>query len=107
MTIQAALDSNWTHRAVGGRLAPQHLIITLPIHLNPWHIEVKTRQLSASCLTLGRHEEPVSFLLDLLKVFRRLRRLPATAQELVKLIHRGRIAGQKALALQCWHRMLL
>src|SRR5690606_19439574 len=46
-------------------------------------------------------------LLDVVKIFRQLRGLPATVQEVVKVIHGGRIAGHEALALPCWHEMLL
>jgi hypothetical protein len=92
-TIQAALDSYRADRAVVGRFAPQHLTITLTVDLDLRDVLVKARELSASSFTLRRHEEVMQLLLDLAKVFDRLRDLSA-AQEVLKLVHGGRIAGQ-------------
>jgi hypothetical protein len=59
VTIPAALDANGTHGTVIGRLAPQHLIITLAVDLDAGHLEVKTFEFSASSLSLCGDEEPM------------------------------------------------
>jgi hypothetical protein len=99
VTIEAALDANRTHGTGIGRLTPQHLILTLAVDLDAGHIEVKTLECSAQGLTLGGHEDSVSCLLDLIKVFRWLGPLPPPAPNILKVIHGGRIAGHKALVL--------
>jgi hypothetical protein len=70
VTIQATLDSNRTHRAVGRRLVPQHPIIPLAVDLDLGDIAVEARALSSQSFTLGHHEEAVQLLLDLVKVFK-------------------------------------
>jgi hypothetical protein len=107
MPRETALDSHRASRTVGGRGTPPPPIITLPGDRDPRHLLGKARPLSSEGLTLGSHEEAVEVLLNLVKVVKRIGAWTAAAQEVLQLIHGGRITGQETLTLQYWHGTLL
>jgi hypothetical protein len=79
-------------------------MVSLPVDLNDWDIEIEAGQFLAQRFALCGHKEPMHLLCKSLEVYDGRMRFSTLTQKILELIHGMGITGHEGMTLPCVHR---